>query len=211
MASSTTSRAVAANSYEQFAGTSAILAGVGGVLYSIAFVFLKQDAFRAGLTGAFLILGGLLTVSVLLGLYQCVRDTDPSFALLGLLLGAAGAFGTTVHGAYDLANALHPPTIDLDTANVPSSIDPRGLMTFGVTGLALLVFSLLIRRGGSLPVGLGNLGLVLAILLIVIYLVRLIYFTPTTPVLIAAGLTGIIVNPTWLIWLGATLRRGRAS
>ncbi len=197
MASSTSSRAVAAASYEQFAGNSALLAGIGGVLYSIAFVFLPKDSLRAGLTGAFLVLGGLLTVSVLLGLYQRVREADQSFALLGLLLGTVGAFGTTIHGAYDLANALHPPTIDLDTANVPSSIDPRGLLTFGVTGLSVLVFSWLILRGGAL--------------LVVIYLVRLIYFTPTTPVLVAAGLTGIIVNPAWLIWLGTTLRRGNAA
>ena len=211
MACSTSSRAIAATSYEQFAGNSALLAGIGGVLYSIAFVFLPKDSLRAGLTGAFLVLGGLLTVSVLLGLYQHVREADQSFALLGLLLGTVGAFGTTIHGAYDLANALHPPTIDLDIANVPSSIDPRGLLTFGVTGLSVLVFSWLILRGGALPRGLGNLGLVLGALLVVIYLVHLIYFTPTTPVLVAAGLTGIIVNPAWLIWLGTTLRRGNAA
>ncbi|HEV8190479.1 MAG TPA: hypothetical protein VGP82_03200 [Ktedonobacterales bacterium] len=75
--------------------------------------------------------------------------------------------------------------------------------------MSLFGFSWLILRARSLPRGLGNLGLVLAALLVLHYLVRLIYFTPTMPV--AAGLTGIVVNPTWLIWRGTALRRGTTA
>ncbi|HEV8190478.1 MAG TPA: hypothetical protein VGP82_03195 [Ktedonobacterales bacterium] len=58
---------------------------------------MPKDSLRAALTGIFLMLGALLTVSVLLGRYRRVRDAEPTFALLGLLLGVVGAFGTTIH------------------------------------------------------------------------------------------------------------------
>src|SRR5262245_12539572 len=100
--------------YDNFAGIAAILAGIGGPLYSIAFVFLYlfQLAPSLGLTLAslLLVLGGLLSAAVLVALYQHVREIDSGFALLALLIGLVGAIGGAMHGAYDLANQLHAPT-----------------------------------------------------------------------------------------------------
>lgn len=188
--------------YGRFAGICAILAGLVGLVYSVSFVVLRNPA----LYSAALLLGGLLGTVAMVAVYQRLRDTDASFALLGLLLALVGGMGATIHGGYDLANALHPPaTVNLD---LPSAIDPRGMLTFGVAGLGMWVIAWLIVRGGQLPRGLGYLGYLLAALLIVIYLARLIVLDASSPLVLApAALTGFIVNPMWYVWLGRVLVR----
>src|SRR5688500_10869435 len=64
-------------SFERFAGTCAVLAGVAGFLYAVAFVVLQNIL----LSGLFLMLGGLLSTAVLAGVYDRLRETDASFAL----------------------------------------------------------------------------------------------------------------------------------
>ena len=154
-------------SYERFAGVCAILTGATGFLYSIAFVVLRSDM----LSALFLTLTGLLGTVTIIGIYARLKQTDESFAMLSLFLGVAGAMGAAIHGGYDLANTFHPPAAaNLD---LPSQIDPRGMLTFGVAGLALWVIAWLILRGGQFPRGLGYLGYITAVLLIVIYLALL--------------------------------------
>ena len=76
-----------------------------------------------------------------------------SFALWVLFLAMVAAFGSAVHGGYDLANALNPPAAA--NADLPSQVDPRGLLTFGVASIALFVISWLIVGSGKLPRSLG--------------------------------------------------------
>jgi len=64
---------------------------------------------------------------------------------------------------------------------VPSEVDPRGLSKFAITGLAILIFSVLIRMADDFPAGLGVLGIVFGVLLIATYLGRPIIVDPTTP------------------------------
>lgn len=125
-------------------------------------------------------LGGLLTSAALVAVYGRLRETDISFALLALLLGITGALGSAVHGGYDLANVVNPPALALE---LPNPVDPRGLLTFGVAGVALFVFSWLIVRGRQFPRGLGYLGYVSAILLVALYLGRLIILDPASPLI----------------------------
>jgi hypothetical protein len=192
-------------SFERFAGVCAALAGVSGFLYAVAFVVLQDDL----LSGLFLMLSGLLTTAALVAVYERLRETDPSFALLALLLGIAGALGSAVHGGYDLANVINPPA---SIPEIPNPVDPRGLLTFGVAGAALFLVSWLIGRGGRFPRGLSYLGYLSAILLLALYLGRLIVFDPTNPViLIPALLNGFLVNPIFYLWLGLTLLRGRST
>jgi len=109
-----------------------------------------------------------------------------------------------VHGGYDLANAINPPRSL--SADLPSQIDPRGLLTFGLAGVALFVISWLILKGGRLPKGLGYLGYLSGLLLIVLYLGRLIILSSASPViLVPAVLNGFLVNPIWYVWLGVAL------
>jgi hypothetical protein len=164
-------------SFERFAGTCAVLAGVAGFLYAVAFVVLQNVL----LSGLFLMLGGLLSTAVLVAVYDRLRETDASFALWALLLGIAGALGSAVHGGYDLANAINPPP---SIPDLPNPLDPRGLLTFGVAGAALFVVAWLILRGGRFPKGLGYIAYLSAVLLVALYLGRLVILEPTSPVMV---------------------------
>ncbi|HLZ30613.1 MAG TPA: hypothetical protein VKV73_25125 [Chloroflexota bacterium] len=190
------------SSYERFAGVCGVLTGIVGFAYAVAFVILRSPS----LSALCLLLGGLLGTATLVAVYGRVRETDGSFALLALLLGVTGALGAAIHAGYDLSNVLHPPAaVNLD---LPSQIDPRGMLTFGIAGLGLWAMAWLILRGGQFPRGLGYLGYVTALLLIVVYLARLIVLDATSPLVLApAVLAGFIANPGWYVWLGLSLWR----
>lgn len=195
-------------SYEKFAGLCAILVGIGGFLYAITFIGLvvagKAPQPGVLLSSLFLMLTGLVSIAVLVAVYRRLLETDPSFALLALLLGIGGALGAAVHGGYDLANAINPPASL--PSDLPSQIDPRGLLTFTVSGIALLIVAWLIWKGRQFSRGLAYLGAVSAVLLIILYLGRLIALDPTNPVILApALLNGFLINPAWYIWLGVAL------
>jgi hypothetical protein len=81
-------------------------------------------------------------------------------------------------------------------------VDPRGLLTFGVTGLALILVGSLVGEGR------GWLAYLAGGLLILVYLGRLIVLTPTSPLVLGpAALAGFLVNPAFYVWLGLWLRR----
>jgi hypothetical protein len=199
--------------FERFAGACAVVVGIGALAYAIVFAIIvaaEPPTWVVGLWFFLLMVGGLLSIPVMVALYQRLRQTDAGFAMLALLLGLAGAVGSAVHGGYDLANVIRPVQ-GAPPSELPNPIDPRGLLTFGFLALALLVVSWLIVHGGRLPRGLGSLGYVSAVLLLVIFLGRLIAFDPTNPILlVAALLAGLVVNPTWWIWLGTSLLRSSA-
>jgi hypothetical protein len=112
-------------SFERFAGACAILTAIASFLYAVAFVIVHNVV----LSALFLTAIGLLSLAVLVAVYYRLRQTNAPFALWALVLGIAGALGSAVHGGYDLANAIHPPSSAL--AELPSPVDPRGLLTFG--------------------------------------------------------------------------------
>ena len=189
-------------SFQKFAGWMAVLAGVSGFLYSVAFIVLQSNL----LSALFLLLGGLFSSAALTALYQRLRGAESGFALLGLLLALSAALGSAIHGGYDLSNALHPPaTLNPD---LPNPIDPRGLLTFGIAGLGLLLFSWLMMLEVRFPKNLAYLGILSAVLMIVLYLGRLIVLQATSLVIvIPALLEGFIVNPIWYISLGLAFLR----
>ena|SRR5437867_2143218 len=192
------------------ASVAAYLAAACGLLYSVSFVIVTRlsSSLGIGLSSIFLMLGGLLGTAALVGLYERLRGEVGTYLLWVLGVGVAGAFAAVLHGGYDLANVLHPPG---GTTNLPSAVDPRGLGTFGLSGVALLGFSLLMPATSELR-NLRNLGLLSGALLILIYLARLIILTPTNPVvLVPAAVEGLIVNPLWYVLLGLTLRRAATA
>lgn len=188
--------------FTRFGGLAALLAGASGFLYAVAFLALRH----ALLSALCLLLIGVSASAALVALHGRVREAEPGYALWALLLGTIGTLGTALHGGYDLANVLNPPA--MPNLDLPSQVDPRGLLTFGVTGLTLVVFSWLIVRSRRLPAGLGYLGYVAASLLLLLYLGRLIVLDATSPlIVIPALLSGFLVNPAWYLWLGLTLWR----
>lgn len=203
-------------SFEPFAGTSAILVGLFLLLYAVAFIIVGRSApaLAVLLSSIFLLGAGLLSTAVLTALYERLREIDPPAALWALLLGVAGALGSAIHGGFDLANALQPPSASglAVLGELPNAVDPRGLLTFAVAGLALFVISSLITRDRRFPAALGYLGYLDAFLLVVLYLGRLIILTPSSPIiLVPAILNGFLVNPIWYGWLGLHLWRGPSS
>ena len=204
MGSVTTAQSDAA--FARFAGRSAILAALAVFLYSVAFIVIARSSpGLAGLLSAlFLLLTGVFATAPLLAVYNRLRETDASFALLALLFGLVGAFGSLIHGGYDLANAINPPsTVNLD---LPSQVDPRGLLTFGIAALGLYLASWLIERGRQFPAGLGYLGYVGATLSLLLYLGRLIILSAASPIIVVpALLAGFLVTPIWYLWVGIEL------
>jgi hypothetical protein len=194
--------------FERFAGSCAIAVGVGALAYAGVFTIIalgEPPRWVVGLWFFLLLAGGLLSLPVMVALYQRLRATDAGFAMLALLFGLTGAVGAAVHGGYVLANVIHPVS-GTSVGDLPNAIDPRGLLTFGFLALALFLVSFLIVRGGGLPARLGYLGYLSGVLLVVIYLGRLIVVNPRNPVLLVTALmSGVVVNPVWWLWLGRTL------
>lgn len=194
-------------SYRHTAYPSAWLAGGCGFLYSVSFVVIARASPDLGsaLSGGFLLLGGIFGASALLGLYERLVPTGGGYATWALIFGLAGAISATLHGGYDLANAIHPPA---HASDLPSAVDPRGLGTFGLSGVAILAFAYLMGRESSFPLNLSYLGFISGALLLVIYLARLIILDAASPLVLAtAALEGFAINPIWYVWLGLTLRR----
>jgi hypothetical protein len=192
------------STFEKFAGWMALFAGISGFLYSVAFIVLQNNL----LSALFLLLGGLFSSAALTALYQRLRGAESGFALLGLLLALSAALGSTIHGGYDLSNALHPPAAL--NPDLPNPIDPRGLLTFGIAGLGLFLFAWLMTQEVRFPKNLAYLGILSAVLMIVLYLGRLIVLQATSLlIVIPALLEGFIVNPIWYISLGLAFLRNQ--
>jgi hypothetical protein len=205
----------AARSYEGRAGGVAIAAGIGGIVYSVAFLGGVVAGWAPDLgklvSSIALLVGGIFTVVVMVAIYRRLLPVAAAAALLGLALVVIGATGAAVHGGFDLANAINVPVSDpLADAKLPSPIDPRGLLTFGLSGLGLLLLMVKAREFAVITPRLAGLGVLVGALMIVIYLGRLIVLDPTNPLVAApAALTGLILTPAFYIWLGLELRRGR--
>lgn len=196
--------------FERLAGLCAIGAGIAGFLYSLSFIVIARAAPQVGelLTAVFLLAGGVLATVVLTALYEHLRRADEGFARWALILSVAAALGSAIHGGYNLANAINPPVSSSAALDLPSQIDPRGLLTFGVAGISLFVLSWLMRRTGDWPRALGALGYLLGALFLILYLGRLIVVDATSPViLVPALLAGFVLNPVWYVWIGLTLWR----
>jgi hypothetical protein len=189
---------------QRAASAAALTVAVGGVVYSVLFVVAVKSGSSAAATASWLVLlvMALVSSAVLVVVYQQVREADPATSLWALALAVAGAYGSLAHAGYALASANNR------TTDVVSQVDPRGLATFGVTGLALLLFALVIRRDAVLPSALGTLGLAFGVLLVLTYLGRLVLVDPNNLALLAiAAITGLVVHPWWWAWLGLSLRR----
>jgi hypothetical protein len=140
------------------------------------------------------------------GIAERLRQRDAGFGLCALAFGVIAAAGSAVHGAYDLANFVKPPASL--AADVPNAIDPRGMMTFGVAGVAILLASFAIVRTGAFPRRLAGLGALAGLLLVVVYLGRLIILDPNNGFLLtAAVISGFVVTPAWFALAGADLLR----
>ena len=185
-------------SFERFAGWLSVLAGIAGLGYAVAFVVLKD----AGMSALFLTLAPLLAIGGLVAVFDRVRVVSAGFATVALALGAFGSLAASTHGAYDLANVLHPPA---SVPDLPSAVDPRGFATFALTGLALLLLGWLAGRTNELPGWVGPLGMVLGVVLVVTWLGRLIVLDATSLLVLGPAFVAGLLSPIFFLLLGAWL------
>jgi hypothetical protein len=197
--------------YERFAGLASIAVAVGAFLYSIVFIWVVEGGgsdVRA-IWFFLLMLGGLATVPVLVALYARLRPVDEGYALLAFVLGLGAALGGFLHGSYNFAAEVTPPS-----PYVPGQEEvSKGSLRYLVAGLALLLIAWLVQRGQTgLPLGLAWLGYLGGALLVFIYIGRLFDFVePGDYVsLLPPIVYGFAVHPLWYLWLGSTLLRPAA-
>jgi hypothetical protein len=187
------------SSFDRYAGWLSILAGVTGIGYALAFVVLKNER----LSAVFLTLATLLAVAGLVAVFERVREVEPGYATLALALGVFGSLAASTHGAYDLANILHPPPGGVP--DLPFATDPRGYGTFGLTGIAVTILAWLSRRTQAIPGWVGPLGTVLGIALVITWLARLIVLDPTSVLVLAPALVSGLLSPVFFLLVGAWL------
>ena len=199
--------------FQRFAAISALIIGLGGIGYAAAFVFVLHSNPKGAeiLRELLLMLGGPLTAAVFIALRNRVRHVDAAFAVWALLIGAVAGLGSSLHGGYDLANAVkEPPPGTPDISFLPHQADPRGLFTFLFQALAIATFSWLLIQGRVFPARFAFVGFGTAALLAALYAGRLTVYNPKSPGLYALALiTGFGAIPIWYGWLGLLLWRGR--
>lgn len=191
-------------SLRRVAAPCAVAVALGGFLYGVLFAWIVVGApsWVPKLWFALLVVGGLVTVPVLVALYHRVRVTDDGLALTFLLLGLVGAMGGVVHGGFNLAALINPSSVGKE-----ASPDPGGIFRYATAGVALLVVGWLVVAGRSLPRRFGQLALLSGLVLVVTYVGRLYDFvTPAHRLTLAPPLLyGLVLHPALYLWLARLL------
>ena len=187
--------------FQTLSSAESFLAGISALSYAYFFIVAK-DPLMYSLS---LLLLGVFSLKVMVALFGRLQKVDQDFARIALIFGIFGAAGMAIHGGYDLANAINPPAV-LNT-DLPSQVDPRGLLAFGFTGFAILKFSWLMAKDSYFPNGLRWIGFLSGALLVVIYVARLTVLNPANPILLYPVLVnGFVLGPLWYLWLGKVFR-----
>jgi hypothetical protein len=196
----------AGGDYLRFAGLCAIAAAVGTLVFSLVFVVIvfaePSGRWVEGLWRGLLLVGEIVAIAVLVGVYERLRAAGPGFALLGLLLGVVGAAGGIAHGGTQLAQVVTPEREAVD-------LDPEGIFRYGLAGLALLVLAWPMLHRRALPRMEGLLTLAAGFLLVLIYLGLLAeIITPADRLTLVPPIVfGFVVNPVWYAFVGRELLR----
>lgn len=183
--------------YTRMTSYTAIFAGLSALAYAYFFIVAKDVTMYS----LFLLLLGLSSLEVFVALFGRLRAVHEDLARIAMALGVVGAAGAAIHGGYDLAIAINPPVVA--NADLPSQVDPRGLLTFGFMGIATFKMAWLLAKDKYFPTNLAWVGYASGVLLVVIYVARLTVLDPTNPVLLyPVLLNGFVLSPLWYLWLG---------
>jgi hypothetical protein len=194
--------------FRRIAGWAAVKAALLSVVFTVTFgLYVRKGYHWAQWTSSIaLMLTAVVGVPVLVALYARVREAEPELAVIALVTGLLGVIGSTVHGAYDVAVLAKP--VGKGAADLPSQLDPRGFLTFAVTGLALGLFGWLVLRTGAFPKLVGQSGLASFVVLWVVYFGRLITVDPHKNVIrVAAVLSGLVLVPVFYLLIARSLLR----
>jgi hypothetical protein len=141
--------------------------------------------------------------------YFRIRAVGEAWVFFATLVGEIAAVGTLVSALSQLANlrflaSLSQPSNAMARIlfQTPSTVNPFGVMTFGLTAVWFLVISLLMTRAG-LPRLLALLGLVAFLDLTVGFVASLIDLPLVANY--AALIAGALGGPLFWLWLGILL------
>src|SRR5439155_4034585 len=122
---------------------------------------------------ALLLGGAILSVPVVIAIFQRLRETDEAFALTALVFGLGGALGGVLHGGYELAALQNRPAEGYYPGLESVT---KGVLRFGSAGLALALVGWLILCVGRFLRVLGYVGVFGGALLVFVYFVWLYDF-----------------------------------
>ena len=198
--------------FARIASGAAVVAAGAGLVYTVTFALYVQKGYRWALWASTvtLLVGSLAVLLVSVGAYRRFGAGEPDLALVAFVLGLAGALGAMLHSVYDLANLAK----EVPGGNkLPFPVDPRGLATFALTGLALGLFGWLGVRDKVLPRGVQWLALGTAVCLLVVFLGRLIVLDPkSSAVKPFAILGGLVLAPaTYLAFARSFMHAARPT
>jgi hypothetical protein len=193
-------------SFERFAGLCSIAVAFGAIAFSVIFAIIVGGSSQGKAFFAVLLGGAIVSIPVIVAIFQRLRETDESLALTALVFGLLGALGGILHGGYEYAVLQTPPS----EGYYPGvEAVTKGVLRYGSAGLALVLVGWLILRGGRFPRPLGFVGIFGGALLVLIYFGRLYDFiTPASHTsLIPPFLYGFIVHPIFYGTVGVVLWR----
>lgn len=165
-----------------------------------------------------LMLAGLMSGAVVLALIGRLRNdtAERSLTWAGVLAVVAG-LATSVHGLGDLLNmdelahkyvagSAATKAAAVVAHGIPSGVDPKGLMTFGVAGLVALVLGLVLRATHR---RLGTLGVVLGVDMAMLFVANAVGINVL--VLVTGGLASVVLGPIWWLSIGHLLWQAPAA
>ena len=203
--------AVDDRSFIRFGGLAAILLALTSWAAVFTYATLAQpapDAQLTELTNYFLgrqifqflyALIAFWALFAIVAVYYRLRIVGEAWSFFATLVGVAASAGTMVSAMYDLANLRQNPPL----AGV-SPTNPLGVVSFGLTGLWLLIANLLLWRTRT-PRLLVLLGFVAAADLLAGFVAGL--SENGGVVYLASLIAGAIGGPIYWLWLGRLLRR----
>jgi hypothetical protein len=156
----------------------------------------------------------LAVIAVMLAMSDLVRSVSDGWARWATALGIVSAgiqaanyllaqsYVPLLAANYAQADAATKAAIE---AMGPRWIDPQFWMSFGVSGLWLVVINVLALRGAKMPRGLAWVGIVCGVSYWLIP--GGFVFRFPAAVALAAGLVGIVLAPVWWGWTGIFLTK----
>ncbi len=194
-------------SYWRIAASCGPIAAASIVVFTVAAVF-QPGPVTIGLGGACLLVAGFASTVLIMGLAHRLESANSAFLQWAVLIAVIAAVGAMVHGGYRLGLALHPPPVL--PSDVPNDLDPRGLLTFGLGGLSILVLSWALQRMQATPAILTLAGYLSGAVLMAIYAGRLVFVYPSNRLMaVPAVIVGLVLLPAW--YVGVAMFAGRQA
>ena len=217
-------------SFAVLAPASAAAVAVLSAVYAVAYLIITPSAqrdsdvdafFRSYLHHSFglrlasicLAVSGILSgIAVVALAHWLGRGRDAPALRWATIAGVAGGLLTSLHGLADLVEvdrlAHRYATGDaamraavVTSHSLPSAVDPRGLVTFGLAGLVAAAFgAAMIERRRRM----GIIGLVYGVDLVALFVATA--SSVNAAVLVTGGLASLVLGPIWWFLVASTLR-----